>query len=137
MPISQDFENRLTPILEQVVEHYGTPFHIYDEKGIRDTAQGLIDAFSGIEGFKEYFAVKALPNPLIMEIMQSVGFGFDCSSTTELRLSRELGATGEDIMFTSNNTSPNEFETAAADGNRHRRRRWAARIASPVCSTAI
>jgi len=116
MPISIDFEDRLTAVLPAIVAHYGTPFHIYDEKGIRATGETLKRVFSGIEGFREYFAVKALPNPRIMQIMQSMGFGFDCSSEAELVLSRQLGVTGEGIMFTSNNTSQADFQAAAADG---------------------
>jgi diaminopimelate decarboxylase len=116
MPIPKDFENRLTPVLPAIVAHYGTPFHIYDEKGIRATGETLKRAFAGIEGFREYFAVKALPNPRIMQIMQSMGFGFDCSSVAELVLSRQLGVTGDGIMFTSNNTSQADFLAAAADG---------------------
>lgn len=116
MPISKDFEDRLAPLLEGVVEHYGTPFHIYDEKGIRDTGKGLIEAFSGIDGFREYFAVKALPNPTVMQVLGSMGFGFDCSSIAELKLSRDVGARGEDIMFTSNNTSPEDFAAAEEEG---------------------
>lgn len=116
MPIPKDFEDRLTPILPRLVAHYGTPFHIYDEKGIRDTGESLKRAFSGIAGFCEYFAVKALPNPRILQIMQSMGFGFDCSSVAELALSRQIGVTGDGIMFTSNNTSQADFQAAAADG---------------------
>ncbi|MCW8949643.1 MAG: diaminopimelate decarboxylase [Sedimenticola sp.] len=116
MPISSDFEKRLNPILGQIVEHYGTPFHIYDEVGIRATGEGLNQAFSGIAGFKEYYAVKALPNPKILEIMKSLDFGFDCSSVAELQLSRATGAQGEEIMFTSNNTSQTDFNAAAAEG---------------------
>lgn len=116
MPIPKDFENRLTPVLPAIVAHYGTPFHIYDEKGIRDTGETLKRAFAGIAGFREYFAVKALPNPRIMRIMQSMGFGFDCSSVAELVLSRQLGITGDGIMFTSNNTSQADFLAAEADG---------------------
>ncbi len=116
MPLSTDFSNRLSPILEEIVEHYGTPFHIYDEKGIRETGEQLIQAFSGIDQFREYFAVKALPNPAILQIMQDLGFGFDCSSIAELALSRQTGARGERIMFTSNNTSPGDFAAAEADG---------------------
>jgi len=116
MPISADFSSRLSSSLDKIVEHYGTPFHIYDEKGIRETGKALIDAFSGIPGFKEYYAVKALPNPAILKIMRSMGFGFDCSSVAELILSRDTGATGEEIMFTSNNTSPDDFAVAEADG---------------------
>ncbi len=116
MPISKDFAQRLAGSLESIAEHYGTPFHLYDEKGIRETGNGLNQAFSQIAGFKEYFAVKALPNPRIMQLMQSMGFGFDCSSIAELKLSRDLGARGEEIMFTSNDTSPADFAAAEAEG---------------------
>jgi diaminopimelate decarboxylase len=116
MPISSDFEQRLYPHLNAIAEHFGTPFHLYDEQGIRDTGETLNRLFAGVEGFKEYYAVKALPNPRILEIMRSLGFGFDCSSTAELQLSRATGARGEEIMFTSNNTSQTDFQAAAADG---------------------
>ncbi|MFZ5564508.1 MAG: diaminopimelate decarboxylase [Thermodesulfobacteriota bacterium] len=116
MPMSSDFSNRLFPVLERVADHYGTPFHIYDEAGIRRTGKAVLDAFSGLPGFREYFAVKALPNPRILSIMRSMGFGFDCSSVPELVLARQAGAAGEEIMFTSNNTSADEFEAALADG---------------------
>ncbi|MCU7934759.1 MAG: diaminopimelate decarboxylase [Candidatus Thiodiazotropha sp. (ex Dulcina madagascariensis)] len=116
MPISNDFAERLSQSLESIAEHYGTPFHLYDEKGIRNTGKGLIQAFAGIAQFREYFAVKALPNPAILKIMQNMGFGFDCSSSAELALSRQVGARGEQIMFTSNNTSAEEFTAAGADG---------------------
>ena len=115
MPMSSSFENRLYPILSEIAEHFGTPFHIYDESGIRATGQSLINAFCGLKGFKEYYAVKALPNPAVLKIMKDLGFGFDCSSIAELVLSRQIGARGEDIMFTSNNTSHDEF--MAADDN--------------------
>ena len=115
MPMSKTFENRLLPVLDEIIDYYGTPFHIYDETGIRKTGQHFIDAFSRLNGFKEYFAVKALPNPRILQIMQDFGFGFDCSSIPELMLSRQLGARGEDIMFSSNNTTTDEFHAAAAD----------------------
>ncbi len=116
MPMSQAFKNRLLPVLPQVIEHFGTPFHIYDEAGIRATGQRLKAAFAGIETFREYYAVKALPNPRILEIIGSMGFGFDCSSVSELHLSRRVGGRGNDIMFTSNNTSHDEFVEAATDG---------------------
>ncbi len=117
MPMSADYINRLSKsFLDNVRGHFGTPFHMYDEKGIRETGQHLIDSFKNILGFREYFAVKALPNPSIMKIMHDMGFGFDCSSIPELALARQIGATGEDIMFTSNNTSPEDFEAASADG---------------------
>lgn len=116
MPLSQSYQDRLYPSLEAISNHYGTPFHIYDETGIRETGSLLQQVFSKIEVFKEYYAVKALPNPTILQIMQDMGFGFDCSSITELHLSRELGGKGDDIMFTSNNTSPEEFAEAEKDG---------------------
>jgi diaminopimelate decarboxylase len=114
--MSSSFEERLFPVLEKIATHYGTPFHIYDETGIRQTGHALIDAFNKVKTFREYYAVKALPNPRILEIMQSMGFGFDCSSIPELVLSRQIGARGEELMFTSNNTSQAEFMAAAADG---------------------
>ncbi len=116
MPMSKAFEDRLYPILDDIAEHFGTPFHVYDEAGIRATGEELKEAFAGIEGFREYYAVKALPNPRILEIMGSMGFGFDCSSVAELRLSRDAGACGEDIMFTSNNTSHADFMAAEGEG---------------------
>lgn len=116
MPMSDDFKSRLFSKLQAIADHYGTPFHIYDETGLRKTGRYLIDVFSKTESFREYFAVKALPNPRILEIMKDMGFGFDCSSIPELLLSRQIGARGEDIMFTSNNTSQAEFLAAAADG---------------------
>jgi diaminopimelate decarboxylase len=114
--MSSAFQERLFPALKRIVEHYGTPFHIYDEAGIRDTGRTLRDAFSSAPGFKEFFAVKALPNPAILQIMKEMGFGFDCSSITELTLSRKIAARPDDIMFTSNNTSRAEFLAAEADG---------------------
>lgn len=114
--MSDDFKQRLFPNLEQIAEHYGTPFHIYDEAGIIQTGESLKKAFSAIDGFQEYYAVKALPNLRILELMRDMGFGFDCSSIAELVMSRQLGATGEKIMFTSNNTDPEEFRFAAQDG---------------------
>ena len=116
MPMSDAFKNRLFPVLEEIAGHYGTPFHIYDETGIRETGHALIQAFSGVASFREFFAVKALPNPRILAVMREMGFGFDCSSIPELLLSRQVGAAGEDIIFTSNNTTDQEFEAAGADG---------------------
>ena len=116
MPLSKDFNSRLTPLLDDIVNHFGTPFHIYDETGIRATGEQLKQAFAQLKGFREYFAVKALPNPAILRIMQDLGFGFDCSSIAELIQSREIGAKPDDIMFTSNNTSPADFQAAFANG---------------------
>lgn len=115
MPMSDTFTNRLVPRLDDIVAHFGTPFHIYDEAGIRQTGDGLKSAFARIPGFREYFAVKALPNPAILAIMADMGFGFDCSSVAELVLARRVGGRGEDLMFTSNNTTREEF-AAAMDG---------------------
>jgi diaminopimelate decarboxylase len=114
--MSYGFQSRLFPILKEIAAHYKTPFHIYDETGIRETGERLKSVFSEINGFREYFAVKALPNPRILEIMKTMGFGFDCSSIPELMLSRRIGAGGEELMFTSNNTSREEFLFAEADG---------------------
>lgn len=116
MPMSNAFENRLYPRLSDIAAHFGTPFHIYDETGIRETGAHLIDAFKGVPGFREYYAVKALPNPSVLAIMLDIGFGFDCSSEAELILGRRVGGSGDDLMFTSNNTSRQEFATAMADG---------------------
>ena len=116
MPMSDGFKKRLLPDLADIAAHFGTPFHIYDETGILNTGLALKNAFSDIDGFMEYFAVKALPNPSIMAIMTKMGFGFDCSSIPELVLSRQLGATGEKIIFTSNNTTDEDFKVAFSDG---------------------
>jgi diaminopimelate decarboxylase len=116
MPMPQGFKDRLYPHLDAIAAHYGTPFHIYDEAGMRETGRQVQAAFADIPGFREYYAVKALPNPAILAIMRDLGFGFDCSSETELLLARSLGARGEEIMFTSNNTSPADFAAAAAEG---------------------
>jgi diaminopimelate decarboxylase len=114
--MSAGFRQRLDPVLEKARKHFGTPFHIYDEAGILETGTRINRAFSKIAGFREYYAVKALPNPSIMEIMQNLGFGFDCSSIAEILLARKIKSKGEDIMFTSNNTSEHEFKTASEDG---------------------
>lgn len=116
MPMHQDYQDRLYPILPEIAETFGTPFHIYDEIGIRRTGDRLKKAFSGVGTFKEYYAVKALPNPRILKIMSDMGFGFDCSSIAELLLARQVGARGDEIMFTSNNTDMAEFKVAAEDG---------------------
>lgn len=95
--------------IEAIIRKYPTPFHIYDEKAIRENARKLISAFSWVEGFKEYFAVKATPNPYIMKILREEGFGADCSSLTELMLAEKVGIIGEEIMFSSNDTPAEEF----------------------------
>lgn len=95
--------------LKAITEQYPTPFHIYDEKGIRENAKKLKEAFSWNKGFKEYFAVKATPNPYIIKMLNEEGCGTDCSSLTELMLSEALGIKGTDIMFSSNATPAEEF----------------------------
>jgi len=98
--------------LKKIIKEFPTPFHIYDEKGIRENAREIIKAFSWNKGFKEYYAVKAAPNPYLMKILKEEGFGSDCSSFPELVLSEKIGVVGENIMFTSNNTPVNEFRKA-------------------------
>ncbi len=98
--------------LEAITAHYPTPFHLYDEKGIRDNADRLNRAFSWNPGFKEYFAVKATPTPAILKLLKVCGCGVDCSSLTELILAEKCGFSGHDIMFTSNNTLAEEFQLA-------------------------
>ena len=95
--------------LEEIVKEYPTPFHLYDEKGIRRNMEALREAFSWNPGYKEYFAVKATPNPCLINILREYGCGCDCSSYTELMLSKTIGAVGEDIMFSSNDTPAEEF----------------------------
>lgn len=98
--------------LEEIVKKYPTPFHLYDEKGIRDNIKALKEAFAWNPGYKEYFAVKANPNPFLIDILREYGCGCDCSSYTELLLSEAIGATGDDIMFSSNATPAKEYELA-------------------------
>lgn len=98
--------------ISEVVKKYPTPFHLYDEKGIRENARNMAKAFAWNKGFKEYFAVKATPNPFIMQILKEEGCGFDCSSMTELMMSEAIGSTGSEIMFSSNATPPQEFVKA-------------------------
>lgn len=95
---------------QEIIKEFPTPFHIYDEKGIRENAENVKKAFSWNKGFKEYFAVKANPNPFLIKILREYGCGCDCSSKTELMLSKAIGATGEDIMFSSNDTPLDEFK---------------------------
>ncbi len=102
--------------IEEIVKEFPTPFHIYDEKGIRANAQAMKEAFAWNKGFKEYFAVKANPNPYLIKILNEYGCGCDCSSMSELMLSKAMGITGSDIMFSSNATPAEEFEYAAKLG---------------------
>jgi len=98
--------------IEEIKKTYPTPFYLYDEAGMRQNARRLNDAFSWSEGFKEYFAVKALPNPHILRILQDEGCAGDCSSVAELELCDQVGMLGEDIMFTSNNTLSKDYARA-------------------------
>lgn len=98
--------------IDGIIEKYPTPFHIYDEGSIRENAQKFYQAFSWVKGFKNYFAVKALPNPYILKLLKEEGMGVDCSSLAELIMSEKVGFKGEEIMFTSNETPESEYKKA-------------------------
>lgn len=98
--------------IEKIIETYPTPFHIYDEKAIRENARYFKNAFSWNEGFKEYYAIKASPNPYLMKILREEGFGIDCSSEPELELASRVGMRGSEIILTSNDTPAYEFQMA-------------------------
>lgn len=100
----------------EIAAQYPTPFHIYDERGIRENAARVREAFAWNKGFREYFAVKATPNPFLLNILKEYGCGVDCSSETELMMSDACGFSGEEIMFSSNDTPPGEFAFAARLG---------------------
>ena len=102
--------------LQEITKQYPTPFHLYDEKGIRENVRKLRQAFAWNPGFREFFAVKATPNPTILKVLREEGCGTDCSSLTELMLSHRCGFTGEEIMFSSNDTPAEEFRLAAQLG---------------------
>lgn len=102
--------------LEQIVAEHPTPFHLYDERGMVENARRLNKAFSWNVGFKQYFAVKAAPNPYLIKLLAKEGFGCDCSSYAELVLSERVGVIGEGIMFTSNNTQSYEYQKASELG---------------------
>lgn len=102
--------------IEEIVKQYPTPFHIYNEKGIRENAAKVRAAFSWNKGFKEYFAVKATPNPFLINILREYGCGLDCSSMTELMLADAIGCKGSEIMFSSNDTPAEEFVYAGRMG---------------------
>lgn len=101
---------------QEISKVYPTPFHLYDEKGIRENAKAVMEAFAWNPGFKEYFAVKATPNPYLINILREYGCGCDCSSLTELMLSEAMGVSGSDIMFSSNDTPAEEYAYAAKLG---------------------
>ena len=103
--------------LDEIVKEYPTPFHLYDEKGIKENAKKLKEAFSWNKGYREYFAVKATPNPFILNILKEFGCGADCSSMTELMMSDAIGFSGSDIMFSSNDTPAEEFQFADKIGS--------------------
>ena len=98
--------------IEEITKTYPTPFHIYDEAGIRENAEKLNEAFSWNKGFREYFAVKATPNPFVIDILKKQGCGVDCSSLTELMMAKAMDYPGDRIMFSSNDTPPEEFKLA-------------------------
>ena len=102
--------------LEQITKEFPTPFHLYDEKGIRENAKALKEAFAWNPGYREFFAVKATPNPFLIDILREYGCGTDCSSQTELMLSKAMGIEGESIMFSSNETPAREYAYAAKLG---------------------
>ena len=102
--------------VEEIAKTYPTPFHIYDEKGIRENARRLKAAFAWNKGYREYFAVKATPNPFILKVLQEEGCGVDCSSLTELMMSEKCGFSGSDIMFSSNVTPAEEYVKAKQSG---------------------
>lgn len=95
--------------IEKIIIKYPTPFHIYDEKAIRENARAFKKVFSWNEGFKEFFAIKAAPNPYLVKILHEEGYGADCSSLAELIMAQKTGVTGEEIMFSSNDTPAEEF----------------------------
>ena len=99
-----------------IMKKYPTPFHIYDEKAIRQNAREFLKAFSILEGFKQFFAVKATPNPYILEILKQEGMGVDCSSYAELEMVERIGITGEEVMFSSNDTPAEDFIKAKQIG---------------------
>ena len=102
--------------IEATAAKWPTPFHVYDAEAIRENARRLKKAFKWNDGFREYFAVKATPNPHILKLLAESGFGADCSSMAELVLAEKAGITGESIMFTSNDTPAEEFAKAYALG---------------------
>lgn len=115
MPISDSFSARIRPLLDDLATAYGTPFHLYDAAGIVATHRELTAAFASA-GHRQYFAVKALPNPAILALLLDQGSGLDCASGTELELARRVGAGPGDIVFTSNNTHVDEYRSALDAG---------------------
>jgi diaminopimelate decarboxylase len=116
MPMSKQFEAKLFPLLPKIIDTFDTPFHIFDEQGINESGEHIKSLFQGVVGFREFFAVKALPNPTILGLMHKLGFGLDCSSASELLVGRKIGFTGNDIMLSSNNTANDLLELAVSNG---------------------
>ena len=102
--------------IDEIKKTYPTPFHLYDEKGIRENCRAVQEAFSWNEGFREYYAVKACPNPFILNIFKDYGFGLDCASLSELALAKALNFPGESVMFSSNDTPAKEYRYAKEMG---------------------
>ena len=102
--------------VEQIIKQYPTPFYLYDERGIRENARAVKEAFAWTKGFREYFAVKATPNPYLIDILREYNCGTDCSSLTELMLSKAIGLSGEQVMFSSNDTPFEEYAYANSLG---------------------
>lgn len=117
MPIPSGFAQRLDPILQALVKAFPTPFHIYDEVGVLAAHHSLERAFAGWP-HRQHFAVKALPNPAILRLLQDAGSGFDCSSPVELKMAHDVGARADDMVFTSNNTTDSEYQQALDMGAR-------------------
>ncbi len=115
MPINNNFEKKLKQVLPKIINEFGTPFVLYDAQGIIDEYVNLSECFKDLK-YNNFFAVKATPEPVILKLMLDLGSGFDCSSIQELLMVRKLGVKPENIIFTSNNTSKEEFEVAVADG---------------------
>ena len=111
-----EFHNLIKKTLPEILKIFPTPFFLYTENGIRRDCQALFGAFSGIPGYRNFYAVKANNNPTVLETVRSEGCGFDCSSVSEVLLAEMTGAAGEDIFFSSNNTSEREFKVAFAGG---------------------
>lgn len=115
MPLSESFAARLAPIISDLAATCGTPFHIYDAAGMLATHRAMVAAF-GDWPFRQYFAVKALPNPAVLSRLLAAGSGLDCSSPVELQLARAVGARGEQVVFSSNNTVAEEYAAARIAG---------------------
>ncbi|MDP2864448.1 MAG: diaminopimelate decarboxylase [bacterium] len=119
MPMSKEYQNRLFPILPEVVRYFDTPFIILDKVGIFETVENMKVAFQDVNdnyGFKQFFALKTCPLPAILDIMRELNSGLDCSSKPELAMGRSVGFYGEEIIFSSNDTSQEEFKAALTNG---------------------